>query len=126
MLSSVQVAERRFKITLWMFQPNAIRPSPSLNNMGEGLINSWSFLFRPTPLASINKTTAVWASQDYIRVYDGYIGNSYKQGVGNEFTKGFHNSNWDSLIGYYPWLFFPSPVEVAPSWNPSPIGLKQD
>jgi hypothetical protein len=35
--------------------------------MGEGFIDSWSY----PPIATIHKTTAVWASQDYIRVYYG-------------------------------------------------------
>ena len=46
--------------------------NPSLSNMGEGFINFGSFLF--APISSINKTTAVWASQSRIRVYYGYIG----------------------------------------------------
>jgi len=35
--------------------------NPSLSNVGEGFINSWNFLPAPTPLATIHKTTAVWA-----------------------------------------------------------------
>jgi hypothetical protein len=33
--------------------------------MGDGFINSWSFL---PPFTSINKTTAVWASQGQTRL----------------------------------------------------------
>ena len=39
--------------------------NPSLSNIGEGFNNSWNFLPVPTPLATINKITAVWASQGF-------------------------------------------------------------
>ena len=33
----------------------------------------------PPPIATIHKTNAVWASQDYIRVYYGYIGPFFRK-----------------------------------------------
>jgi hypothetical protein len=42
--------------------------------MGEGFNNSWNFLFRPHALATIHKTTAVWALQGQIGVYYSWIG----------------------------------------------------
>ena len=46
--------------------------NPSLSNMGEGFINSWNFLPVLTPLGTIHKTTAVWASQKLLGIYYGY------------------------------------------------------
>ena len=48
--------------------------------MGGGFIKSWSFLSVPTyNIASINKTTAVWASQGQTRVYYGYPRYDFKK-----------------------------------------------
>ena len=50
------------------------------SDLGEGFIKSWSFLSVPTyNIASINKTTAVWASQGQTRVYYGYPRYDFKK-----------------------------------------------